>query len=181
MVVVGCHGRGRLRRLLGSVGAGLAQHGHGPVVVVRDDEPLMPDAAFAPVLVGIDGSSVSEPATAFAFDEASRRGVDLIALYACMDWSGDEHPFVERAALQARGPELLAERLAGWQKTYPDVTVHPVVVPDQAAAHLVEHSKRVQLVVVGSHGFGGFTGMLLGSVSSAVVQSARAPVVVVRR
>lgn len=183
LVVVGRHGRGRLRQLLGSVSSGLAHHAHGPVVVVDDADPLLPNAAFAPVLVGIDGSPVSEAATAIAFDAASRRGVDLVALLACLDWSGDDFPFDERSrsALQYEGHQALAERLAGWQEHYPDVTVHRVVVTDRAAGHLVEESKRAQLVVVGSHGLGAFTGMLLGSVSSAVLQSARTPVLIARQ
>ncbi len=179
-VVVGRHGRGRLRHLLGSVGSGVSHHAHGPIVVVDDQDPQMSAGTFAPVVVGIDGSPVSELAIAIAFDEASRRGVHVVALLACMDWNGDEFIVSDRAALEAGGAEVLAERLAGWQERYPDVTVRRVVVFDQAAAHLVEESKRAQLVVVGSHGFGGFTGMLLGSVSSAVLQSARTPVVIAR-
>jgi nucleotide-binding universal stress UspA family protein len=180
MVIVGRHGRGRLRHLLGSVGSGVSHHAHGPVVVVDDQDPPMPEAAFAPVVVGIDGSPSSEKAVEIAFDEASRRGVELVALLACTEWNSDEHPFDQREALEAGGAELLAERLAGWQEHYPDVSVRRVVVADQAAAHLVEESKRAQLVVVGSHGYGGFAGMLLGSVSSAVLQSARTPVVIAR-
>jgi nucleotide-binding universal stress UspA family protein len=179
MVVVGCRGRGALRRgLLGSVSSGLVQHAHCPVAVLHDEDPLMPHPAQAPVLVGIDGSPASEPATAIAFDEASRRGVELVALHA---WSDSEVLNIrgfDWSELQSRGEDILAERLTPFQQRYPDVSVRRVVSSDRPAHQLIEQSESAQLLVVGSHGRGGFAGMLLGSVSTAVVHSARMPVIV---
>ena len=84
MIVVGSRGLGAITRaLLGSVGTGLVHHAHCPVTVIQDDPPAVP--ADAPVLTGIDGSPASLAATEIAFDEASRRGVDLVALHAWRD------------------------------------------------------------------------------------------------
>lgn len=182
LVVVGCRGRGRWRRgLLGSVSTGLVHHAHCPVAVIHDEEPSTPDRDRLPVLVGIDGSPASELATAMAFDEASWRGVDLVALHAWSDTEVSDIPSLESSALEAAAEEILAERLAGYQQRYPEVTVHRVVEWDEVVRHLLDRADSAQLVVVGSHGRGGFAGMLLGSVSTAVVHAARVPVIVARQ
>ncbi|MGV0792412.1 universal stress protein [Mycolicibacterium sp. XJ1819] len=181
MVVVGSRGQGALGRLLGSVSDGLVHHAHCPVAVIRDEDPLMPTPAKAPVLVGIDGSPASELATAIAFEEASFRQVDLIALHAWSDEGVLDFPGMDWSTMKAGEDAVLAERLAGWQERFPDVQVHRLVVCDRPARQLVEHSEEAQLVVVGSHGRGGFAGMLLGSVSAAVVQASRMPVIVARQ
>ena len=72
----------------------------------------------------------------------------------------------------------LAEYLAGWQERYPDVKVHRLLAFDNPGRALIEESESAQLVVVGSHGRGGFTRMLLGSVSNTVVHSVHTPVIV---
>ena len=169
------------RVLLGSVSNGLLHHAHCPVAVIHDAVPSAPKPSNLPVVVGVDGSSASELATEIAFDEASRRGVDLVALHAYRDadlpqvlnvqWSG-EHPIP---------PQALADRLTGWLERYPDVTIHPRIVCDNPARHLVDESESAQLVVVGSRGRGGFAGMLLGSVSTAVAHAAHVPVIVARQ
>ena len=182
MVVVGCRGQHRLRRvLLGSVSTGLVHHAHCPVAVIHDTASTGPKLSKLPVVVGVDGSPASELATAIAFDEASWRGVDLVAVHAWSDADVSKAPSMEWTAQQRIPSETLAERLAGWRERYPDVTVHPRIVWDNPARHLLDQSESAQLVVVGSHGRGGFAGMLLGSVSTAVVHAARVPVIAARQ
>lgn len=181
MVVVGSSGRGAVgRALLGSISSGIVRRASCPVAVIHDEDPLMPYPQQAPVLVGIDGSPVSELATAIAFDEASRRDVELKAVHAWSDTQVFELPGTDWSAVRSEAERSLAERLAGWQERYPDVPVHRIVVCDRPARQLIEQSETAQLTVVGSHGRGGLTGALLGSVSNAVVHSVRMPVIVAR-
>jgi nucleotide-binding universal stress UspA family protein len=181
MVVVGCRGQGALRRiLLGSVSTGLVHHAHCPVAVIHDEAPTSQQPSELPVLVGIDGSQLSELAAAVAFDEASWRGVELAALHAWSDTRRFALPHKEWLGLQPSAEETLSECLAGFQERYPDVPVRRQIVCGHPARHLLDQSEAAQLVVVGSHGRGGFAG-LLGSVSTEVVHGARAPVIVARR
>lgn len=180
MVVAGSQGLGALGRLLlGSVTTGLIHYAHCPVAVIHSGEGAAPDTG-APVLLGVDGSPASEAATALAFDEASRRGVGLRALHVWSDVGVFPVLGMDWRDREREGQEILAERLAGWQERYPDVHVERLLFCDKPSRWLLEESERAQLVVVGSRGRGGFPGMLLGSVSSAVAQSAKVPVIVVR-
>ena len=187
MVVVGYRGHGGVsaRSFLGSVSSALVYHAHCPVAVIHDDEAMIANAAPAPVLVGIDGSPASEAATAIAFEEASRRGVGLMALHAWADprVSGSKGTVQDSKwdAQLSEEEETLAERLAGWHERYPDVGVRRRIEIGDPARWLIQASERAQLIVVGSHGCGWFRGKLLGSVGAAVVNRAKIPVIVARQ
>jgi nucleotide-binding universal stress UspA family protein len=140
----------------------------GPVAVVHHHVSPVPPSG-APVVVGIDGSAASKSATAIAFDEAFRRAVELIAVHAT-DHADPTEP-----------EELLAHWWAEYQQRYPNVTVRPVVVGAHPADALLDQSQQAQLLVVGSRGRGGLAGKMLGSVSAAVVQACRIPVIVAGR
>lgn len=181
LVVVGCRGLGGIPGLLlGSVSTALVNHAHCPVAVIHDEDPLLPNPTEAPVAVGVDGSPASERALAIAFDEASRRGVDLVAVHVWSD-NTDQYVYGYQEDLGEWAQETLAERLAGWAERYPDVSVSRVVEKERPAQRLLEQGAKAQLLVVGSHGRGAVGRLLLGSVSSAVVHGARLPVIVARQ
>jgi nucleotide-binding universal stress UspA family protein len=180
MLVVGSRGMGAFgRAVLGSTSGGVVHHAHCPVAILHADEAQSVDHT-SPVLLGIDGSPASEAATALAFEEASRRQVELVALHAWSDVGVFPVVGMYWREYEDEGHEVLGERLAGWQEQYPDVVVRRRIVCDRPARWLIDESQQAQLVVVGSHGRGGFPGMLLGSVSTAVAEGAKAPVIVVR-
>lgn len=179
LLVVGSRGHGAFRRgLLGSVSTALIHHSHCPVAIIHEAATPAPDA---PVIVGIDGSPASVLATEIAFAAAAQRDVDLVAVHAWSDVSMFDVPGVDWTALGQGEEQVLAERLAGFRENYPDVTVNRVVVRDQPARYLAEEAEGGQLLVVGSHGRGGFAGMLLGSVSTALAHTVRTPLIVARR
>ncbi len=180
VIALGSRGMGAIEgALLGSVSNGVLHHAHCPVAVIHAHEAHASDNT-SPVLLGIDGSPASEAATAVAFDEAQRRGVELVALHAWSDVGVLPVFGMNWREYEDEGHALLGQRLAGWHEQFPDVHVNRRIVCDKPARWLIEESQQAQLVVVGSHGRGGFTGMLLGSVSTAVAQHAKCPALIVR-
>jgi nucleotide-binding universal stress UspA family protein len=183
-VVVGSRGLGAVKELLiGSISMQVAVYALSPVVVVR--EVITQDGTPGGVVVGVDGSELSVEATGFAFEQASQRGLKLTVLHA---W--DPTFYTSAVALSALfdtwddvevGEEVVtSEAIAGWAEKYPDVEVRTQVLPGRPADTLVDASETAELVVVGSRGRGGFSGLLLGSVSRNVLHRAHCPVAVVR-
>ncbi|MGY1942523.1 universal stress protein [Nocardia asiatica] len=179
MMVVGTRERGTVRRaLLGSVSAALARRARCPVVVVREGAPLTAEARKQQVIVGVDGTEVSEPAIEAALHEASARNVRLLALHV---WTGVElGAATAEHADDAEKQIVLAESLAGWQERFPEVEIRREIVTDRPERCLLERSEQAQLLVVGSRGRGGFAGMLFGSTSQALLLSVACPIMIVR-
>ncbi|WP_250404147.1 universal stress protein [Streptomyces cellostaticus] len=183
LVVVGSRGLGGFGGLLlGSTGVHLAAHGHCPVLVVRGGAD--PDG---PVLLASDGSPAGGAAVGLAFAEASLHGADLLALRVWNTWNADTgepaHPLdvvVDAERLQAQEERALEESLRPWRERHPQVAVERRVVRSRVRPALIEASGEARLVVAGARGRGGFTGLLLGSVSQALLHHARCPVAVVR-
>ncbi|HEY9312873.1 universal stress protein [Williamsia sp.] len=180
LVVVGSRGLGGVKGLfLGSVGVNLVAHASCPVVVYAGA------GGTGPVVVGLDGSALSEGAVAAAFEQASFLDTGLVVVHTWTDLASDslhgyglEPDQLQELADDAR--EVVAERIAGFGADYPDVEVTRVIVPDGPAHQLIEHAKDAQMLVVGSRGRGGFAGLLLGSTSQAVLHRATCPVLVVK-
>ncbi|MBM7457943.1 universal stress protein [Rhodococcus coprophilus] len=185
-LVVGSRGLGEVKGLLaGSVSTAVASHAVSPVVVVRGRTLDGAPPAEGPVVVGIDGSESCKAAVEAAFAEASARGATLVAVNVWSDVSVQpslgavpEDPHWSR--IQTGEEIVLAERLAGYRDRYPDVVVERVVARDRPVRVLSEYAERAQLLVVGTRGRGGFKGLLLGSTSNALIQTADCPVMVVR-
>jgi nucleotide-binding universal stress UspA family protein len=95
-------------------------------------------------------------------------------------YAGAYLPDIDWRPIEEQAAEVLAERLAGWQEKYPQVTVRRVIKRDRPSAALRVAARTAQLLVVGSRGRGGFAGLLLGSVSQALIHHAQCPVLVAR-
>ncbi|MGW5136900.1 universal stress protein [Streptomyces sp. NPDC004135] len=185
LTVVGHRGLSGLPELLlGSTAVHLAAHGHGPLMVVRG----RPDPA-GPVLLAVDGSPAGEAAVDFAFAEAALRRAPLVALHVWNTWSerayegpGDPLNAVVADAERLREAEqqLLDRTVAHREAAHPQVAVERRLVRSRIRPALLDASRKAQLVVAGTRGRGGFTGLLLGSVGQALLHHAACPVAVVR-
>lgn len=179
-VVLGSRGHGRTGEIfLGSVSQHVARHATCPVVVVR--RPRVSNARR--IVVGIDGSPGSSAALAYACRRAERTGEVVVALHG---WhvhapSTDVWSSIPRTLEdEDQRRLLLAESVAGMREDHPDVTLELEAVAVDPATCLVDASANASLLVVGSRGLGFVGGMLLGSVSQAVLHRAQCPVAVVR-
>lgn len=183
LVVVGARGEHAPMkvRALGGTADAVVAHAHGPVAVITDHGIPTPGG---PVVVGVDDSPEADAALKLAADEAQARGVGLRVIHA---W--DVAPWMMGpmgvTALQSlppietlrNGVEVFVEPV---RETHPGLDVDVRVIEGRPSTALVEASIGASLVVLGSRGLGGFTGLLLGSTSKEVLRDAESPVIVIR-
>ncbi|GAA3748117.1 universal stress protein [Salinactinospora qingdaonensis] len=180
LAVVGSRGLNRLGAvMLGSTGRELAATGHCPVVVVPNRAPK---PSTGRIVVGVDGSAAARAAAAWAFTAAAQHDAAVHAVIAPGSFSGghlgspESFPYGSDSAEEAR--RLMSESLAGQRERYPQVVVEESVSAGHPARALVDAAENADLLAVGTRGRGGFTGMLLGSVSQSVLAHSPVPVAV---
>ncbi|MET8331476.1 universal stress protein [Streptomyces sp. NPDC005181] len=176
MIVLGSRGLGRLAEFLsaGSVTVPVSAQAPCPVVVVREPEHTTQEPPH--VVVGVDGSTASAAAVAFAFEEADLRGAEVRAVLVRQP---SLVSFREPASAEPERLQLLSEAIAGPSAEYPDVHVTHEVVRGHPVEELARASEGALAVVVGRRGQGGYTGMRLGSVVHGLLHRAPCPVITV--
>lgn len=182
-IVVGSRGlTAREDFAMGSTSAGVVEHSTCPVIVITPRTPERP--AGGPVVLAADGSPNADPAAAFAFTEAGRRGVAVRAVHSVevpkLPGSSRFDLDTLAEAVIAEDEKLVTDALAPHQSQHPDVPMELVLVAGEPAATIAGEADGAGLLVTGSRGHGGFAGLLLGSVSRRLLQTAPCAVAVVR-
>jgi nucleotide-binding universal stress UspA family protein len=141
------------------------------------------------IIVGVDGSEHSRRALVWALREAARHQFPLTVITVQraptrpvteIYWPVLEHPErgLDEESARKAVRTLVDEVAAETGETVPEVTV--TVATGNPAEELIRAARGADMLVVGSHGRGGFATLLMGSVSSQVVHHASCPVVVIR-
>lgn len=182
LIAVGSRGLGGVGALLiGSTGVELSARSACPVVVVPhpgDDSPR------AGLVAAVDCSESSRLALEHALAEAAVRGVGLRVVLA---WQGEglrtapgkgETP-ADHAATEEDARSRLAQFVAPHRERHPQVSIQEQVVRGSPRKTLVGETSGAELLVLGSRGLGEFRGLVMGSVSQAVLHQAGCPVAVV--
>jgi nucleotide-binding universal stress UspA family protein len=188
MVVVGSHGRGRVRgALLGATAYAVSGHARCPVVVVREGDAEVPGPDHR-VVVGSDGSVGADRAVDSAADLAASYGAEL---HIVTSWHPPHpDPWDLPPVGYSSTAEAVKDRQDGAERTAKDAAArvtakHPdlVVTTETPEARpedaLLKAAEGASIVVVGSRGHGALAGLMLGSTSRAVLHHTRMPVMIV--
>lgn len=178
LVVLGSHGDSMLHiSSLGETAHQVAAHAKCPVAVIRQE----PDsAAYGRITAGVDRSTLSRKALAWAFDEAERTGADLHVIHV---WQPDDakDPGLGSAdwkSYMATARAQIEASVAGQQAKHPSVKVLTELVNGNPTRALVDKSHESDIIVVGARGNGGFEGLTLGRVAVDLLSHASSPVLI---
>jgi nucleotide-binding universal stress UspA family protein len=191
-IIMSTHGRGALGRVwLGSVATALIRQAPAPILLVRPQEAYTHSTqtpVFQHVLIPLDGSPLAEqalePAIALGTLTQARytllQALDpLIAEHTrppyavgldrqlLADVKENATAYLERVATRLRDRSLQVE-------TTLVVGTAAQAICDYARAHAVD------LIAMATHGHGGLSRLLLGSVTDAVVHTADVPILLER-
>lgn len=187
LIVIGNRGEGGLaERLLGTTSSSLPAYAYCPIVVVpyKDDEGNMMhlNNTINSVAVGSDESKWGLKALQIGAEFASAWGASLDVISAVPNIAGltGSNSAEEQVVLDSYMDDL-TDRIKPLHETYPDLDINKKIVPGSAVEALTQASKNHDVVVVGSRGRGGFTGLLLGSTSQGLLQHSASAVYVVPR
>ena len=136
------------------------------------------------VVVGYDQSPSGDRALAQAGREAAWRDTSVTVVNA-FHWMvvarpGIYFPLDVEASLKDAADKVAADGVDWLRHRYPGMTVDSAVIAGSAADALAESSRDAGLLVLGNRGRGGFTGLLLGSVSMRTLTMASCPTLIVR-
>jgi nucleotide-binding universal stress UspA family protein len=172
LIVLGTKRPNRLEAvILGSVVTAVTARAHCPVAIVSGGR------SNGPIVVGADGSAHCEEALAFAFEEADRSGLPIVAAYC---WQPPDPLDRSVAGTHELLRDWVADSLVQYRRKYPSVRARAQVLEGRPAVELATLTEGASLAVVGSRGRGGVRGLLLGSVSQSLLHRAGCPVVIVR-
>ena len=181
LIVIGNRGKGGLaERLLGTTSSSLPAYAYCPIVVVpyTDDDGNLRhlNNTITKVAVGSDESKWGLKALEIAanFAAAWDAELDVISAVPNMKGSDDE-------GVMASFKDDLEVRIKPLEEAHPDLKINKQIVPGPAVGALTKASYDHDVVVVGSRGRGGFTGLLLGSTRQGLLQHAVGPGYVVPR
>ncbi len=186
LVVMGTHGRGRIRRaLLGSVAREAVQYASCSVLTVRRDVTTDPQD-WSRLLVPVDLSSFSAPLLHTAKDMAAafQASIDLLHVVEPLPFPVPLVGAVTIRDLVSDPTEQIENRLDDLQKRVDGggVTVRTHAREGHAATTILDAANELDadMIIIASHGLSGLERILLGSVTARVVRRAECPVFVAR-
>lgn len=188
LIVVGHRGKGRMSMMLGSTANYVLHHTERPVVIIRGESASPPKR----IVVGVDAHDLGDEsethenesvrALRWAYSVPGVEEIRVVHAWFLPALAVGMFATVaaEMESMDAAANEIVARVMTAAGPAPDGVTVFPEALRGTPGFALIEASRDADLVVVGSRGRGGFTGLLLGSTSAEVAAHSHAPVAVIR-